>query len=233
MKKIIIIATIAIMAFAPSASAQSGLSGLFGKLFGGGSSKEEVSATTDVVTNVLGSLLGNSMTLTEKALQGEWSYTGTACVLESDAALANIGGSVAAAKIEEKLDGYLAKVGVNEGVCSFTFVNSDSCVFSVAGRELGGKYTLDAKEKTIKFAFFDYLSFNTHVAYNITSMNIVFNADKLLSLVQAATSKASSLSGESALGAAASSGNISSTLSVVSSLLENYKGMMLGMKLKK
>ena len=75
MKKIIIIATIAIMAFAPSASAQSGLSGLFGKLFGGGSSKEEVSATTDVVTNVLGSLLGNSMTLTEKALQGKWSYS--------------------------------------------------------------------------------------------------------------------------------------------------------------
>ena len=71
------------------------------------------------------------------------------------------------------------------------------------------------------------------MAYNITSMNIVFNADKLLSLVQAATSKASSLSGDSALGAAASSGNMSSTLSVVSSLLENYKGMMLGMKLKK
>lgn len=216
-----------------AASAQTGLSGLFNKLRGG--SSDEKNSTESVVGNVLGSLLGNSMTLSESMLKGTWNYKGTACVLESDAALANIGGTVAAGKMEEKLDGYLAKVGVKEGLCSFTFVGNDSCVFKVGEKEIGGKYALDAKEKTIKFTFYGRLNFNTHVAYNITSMNVVFDADKLLSLIQTVTSKvSSSTSSLGDAGAGGSSlGSASSVLSTVSKLLENYSGMMLGMKLEK
>ncbi len=213
-------------------SAQSGLSGLFGKLLGG--DKSASSSTENTITNVLGSLLGNSVTLSERLLEGTWEYTGTACVLESDAALANIGGTVATAKIEEKLDGYLGRVGVKEGVCSFTFIGNDSCVVKMAGRELGGRYSLDSKEKTIQFTFYGRLNFNTHVAYNVSSINIVFNADKLLSLVQTVTSKVSSSTGS--LGEGSTDSRLSaasSTLGTISSLLNNYDGMMLGVKLKK
>lgn len=230
MKKILSLVILAMLLCVQNVSAQSGLSGLFGKLFGGGNSSE----TENTVSNVLGSLIGNSVTLSEKVLEGTWNYTGTACVLESDAALANIGGTVATAKIEEKLDGYLARVGVKEGVCSFTFIGKDSCVVTMAGRELGGRYTLDAKEKTILFTFYGRLNFNTHVAYNVSSINIVFNADKLLSLVKTVTSKVSSSAGS--LGQNDSTGNLgtaSATLGTISSLLENYDGMMLGVKMKK
>ena len=182
MKKIFSLIIVAMLLGVTDASAQ----GFLGKLFGGGNSSSD---TENTISNVLGSLIGNSVTLSEKMLEGTWEYTGTACVLESDAALANIGGTVATSKIEKKLDGYLARVGVKEGSCSFTFIGKDSCVVSMAGRELGGRYALDAKEKTIQFTFYGRLNFNTHVAYNVSSINIVFNADKLLSLVKTVTSK--------------------------------------------
>lgn len=230
MKKILLIA---LLALTQTVSAQSGLSGALSKLFGGKDSSTESSVASSV-GNVLGSLLGNSVTLSEKMLQGTWSYNGTACVLESDAALANIGGTVATTKIEDKLDGYLSKVGVKEGVCSFTFIDNDSCVFKLGNRELAGNYILDSKEKTIKFTFYGRLNISTHVAYNVTSMSIVFNADKLLSLIQAVTSKVSSSESLDALAQSSNTlGATSSTLGMVSKLLENYDGMMLGMKLKK
>lgn len=205
--------------------------GFLGKLFGGGNSSSD---TENAISNVLGSLIGNSVTLSEKMLEGTWEYTGTACVLESDAALANIGGTVATSKIEKKLDGYLARVGVKEGSCSFTFIGKDSCVVSMAGRELGGRYALDAKEKTIQFTFYGRLNFNTHVAYNVSSINIVFNADKLLSLVKTVTSKVSSSTGSlGQSGATGSLGTATAALGTISSLLSNYDGMMLGVKMKK
>lgn len=232
MKKIFLTALVAMFTVVSGVQAQSGLSGLFGKLFGG-ANKEE-SAVSGAVSNVLGSLLGNAVTLSENVIAGTWNYKGTACVLESETALANIGGTVATAKIEEKLDGYLSKVGVKDGFCSFTFIGNDSCLFKVAGREIAGNYQLDAKEKKIKFIFRGGLSINTHVAYNINSMNIVFNADKLLTLIQTVTSKVSSSTG--ALGENSTNttlGAASSTLGTISSLLGNYNGMMLGMKLSK
>lgn len=219
-----------IMCGASEVSAQSGLSSLFGKILGGGSNSE--SSTESTLSSVLGSLIGGSMTLSEKMLEGTWQYDGTACVLESDAALANIGGTVATAKIEEKLDGYLGRVGVKKGVCAFTFIGNDSCVVKIGGRELGGRYLLDAGEKTIKFTFYGHLNFNTHVAYNVSNINIVFNADKLLSLVQTVTSKASSQSGAFSNSADSKLSSTSATLGTISSLLNNYDGMMLGVKLK-
>ena len=226
MKKIFSLIIVALLLGVTNASAQ----GFLSKLFGGGNSSE----TENTISNVLGSLIGNSVTLSEKMLEGTWNYTGTACVLESDAALANIGGTVATAKIEKKLDGYLARVGVKEGTCSFTFIGKDSCVVSMAGRELGGRYALDAEEKTIQFTFYGRLNFNTHIAYNVSSVNIVFNADKLLSLVKTVTSKVSSSAGSlSQNDATGNLGTASATLSTISSLLSNYDGMILGVKMKK
>ena len=227
MKKIFSLIIVAMLLGVTDASAQ----GFLGKLFGGGNSSSD---TENTISNVLGSLIGNSVTLSEKMLEGTWEYTGTACVLESDAALANIGGTVATSKIEKKLDGYLARVGLKEGSCSFTFIGEDSCVVSMAGRELGGRYALDAKEKTIQFTFYGRLNFNTHVAYNVSSINIVFNADKLLSLVKTVTSKVSSSTGSLGQnGATGSLGTATAALGTISSLLSNYDGMMLGVKMKK
>ena len=222
---------IAMFAMVTTASAQ-GLSGVFGKLFGGSSSNSSDVAST--VTNVLGSLLGEAVPFSEKLLEGTWNYSGTACVLESDAALADIGGTIVAEKVEKKLDGYLAKVGVKENKCSFTFIGNDSCVFKVGKNDISGNYVLDAEQKKIVFYFYGGLSFTTHVAYNVTSMNIVFDADKLLTLIKTVSSKVASSAGSVGTAAEGTTlGTASATLGVISSLLDSYDGMMLGMKLKK
>ena len=211
MKKTAIIA-IVLTLFAGTANAQSFLSNLLGKI--GGSSE-----TANTVTNVLGSLLGNSMTLSKSTILGTWSYTGASCVLESDNALAKAGGTVATAKIEEKMNSYLGKVGVKEGKCSFTFAENDSCTFKVGNREIKGKYELNGEEKKIPFSFlYDRFTATAHVAYEVTSLSIVFNADKMLGLVQKVAPTAA---------------KYSNTLATLATLIENYNGMMLGMKLKK
>ncbi len=211
MKKIAIIAILATL-FTGTANAQSFLSNLLGKI--GGSSE-----TASTVTNVLGSLLGNSITLSKSTIIGTWSYTGASCVLESDNALAQAGGAVATAKIEDKMNSYLGKVGVKEGKCSFTFAENDSCTFKVGNREIKGRYELNGEEKKIQFSFlYDRFTATAHVAYEVTSLSIVFNADKMLGLVQKVAPTAS---------------KYSTTLATLSALIENYNGMMLGMKLKK
>ncbi len=216
MKKIAILAIMTTLCIG-TVNAQSFLSNLFGKLTG--SSSSQTTTTENVVTNVLGSLLGNSVKLSKSTIKGTWKYSGTSCVLESDNALAQIGGTVATGKIEEKINTYLGKVGVKEGTCSFTFAENDTCTFKVGSREIKGKYTLDGENKTIQFSFLQGRFTSTaHIAYNVSTLSIVFNADKMLSLVQKVAPTAASYS---------------TTLATLATMLENYKSMMLGMKLKK
>ena len=69
MKKIFSLIIVAIFLGVTDASAQ----GFLSKLFGGGGSSD----TENAISNVLGSLIGNSVTLSEKMLEGTWEYTGT------------------------------------------------------------------------------------------------------------------------------------------------------------
>lgn len=237
MKKIFLIVTAIMFLFASGVSAQSGLSSLLGKVLGGDKTEgaNGSSTTENVVSNVLSSVIGSSMPISEDLLLGTWNYTSIACVLSSNEALANIGGALGSSKIEETLNGYLGKVGVKEGSCSFTFQDSENCLFKVAGREISGTYTLNADEKKIEFKFYKHVKMTADVAYNLSTLNIVFNADKLLSLVKSVTSKVAGKSGEegSSISSMLGGSSSSATLGSVSSLLENYDGMMLGMKLKK
>lgn len=232
MKRIFVLAVLAV-ALLSSSNAQSWKDAL-GKIAEKVSDKvsESSSGNTGAIGNILGDLIGKAVPLSESMLIGTWNYQGVACVLESENALAGIGGSAVAGQLEDKLDGYLSKVGVAQGACSFSFAEDGSCVFKVKEREIKGTYKLNADEKIINFSFLKgKFNVKSYVAYNVTSMNVVFDADKLLTLVQktidTVSSKASSLSSSSKLGAAAS------TLGTVGKLLENYKGMMLGMELKK
>ncbi len=232
MKKILILAVI--FSLATNAMAQSGLSNMLGNLFGGKTDSSKTETTTNAVSNVLGALIGNSLPVTNEMLIGTWEYTSVACVLKSNDALSNVGGALGSSKIEETLNGYLAKVGVKEGSCYFTFANDSSCVFKVAGKDVKGKYNFNAQEKKLQLTFYSRLNMTADVAYNLNTVNIVFNADKLLSLVKSVTSKvAGSSDGEGSKVSSLLGDSASSTLSTVSSLLEKYDGMMLGLKMKK
>ena len=195
---------------------------------------EEASSTAAgcAVTNILGTILGNSLTLSYEALEGTWNYEGVACVLESEEALSNIGGTLVTATLEEKLDEKLALIGVSKGNCSFTFSKDSTCVINVGGYNLNGKYRLNVEEKVIDFTFmYDKLPLKTYVSYEIQSIDIVFKADRLLSFIK---NVASYISNNGAAGG--QQGQLQAAIQAVGAmgkLLENYDSMMLGAKLSK
>ena len=241
MKRLLILAAVCV--FTMSASAQ--ISNLFKSITGMFSSSSsattattqvtETSSTANTVLNVLGNLIGSSLPVSESSLVGAWNYDGVSCVLESDQALANLGGNVVTASIEEKLDTYLAKVGVAPGACTFTFLDNDSCKFTVMNRSLNGTYKMNTEDKTVALSFYGYLNMTAHVSYGVQNVNLVFEADRLLELIKKVASMVASGSDSSAADLLTNSNGATTlaTLKTMSALLDNYTGMMLGMKLKK
>ena len=149
-------------------------------------------------------------------LTGTWVYAGPAVEFESDNLLAKAGGSVASSTVESKMNEYLAKVGIKEGEMSFTF-NADSTFTSTAaGRQLQGTYSYQPESKTMQLKFSRLLNLNAQVNCTSTQMDLLFKSDKLLDLITYLSKKSSNR-----------------TLKSISSLAENYNGMMTGLSLKK
>ena len=233
----IVLALVLFAAFSVNGQAQSWKI-LLGKVANKVTEEVANTDTQNVVTNILGTLIGNSVPFSKALIEGTWNYQGTACVLESENALSEIGGTVATAKIEEKLDGYFNKIGVSKGTCTLTFLPNDSCYFAVNGRKVGGTYKLNEEEKIIDFSFlYNKLNMKSYLSYNVTDIDVVFDVDKLLDLIKNATSTVSSkTSTVSNLMSSSSSSKLSTagaTLETISTLLQGYDGMMLGMKLSK
>lgn len=147
---------------------------------------------------------------------GTWTYSGSAIEFESDNMLNKAGGAVAAGVAEKKLDEQLSKVGIKNGQMTYTF-NADSTFSAKLGtRDLKGTYSYDASIQQVKMKFAKLLPLNAKVNCTSTSMDLLFNSDKLLKLI-------TTLSGKSN----------NSTLKTISSLASSYDGMMLGFSLKK
>lgn len=243
MKRLFLVIMVCISTMGASAQFSNLLGNMFNKLTSKSTSTTTVtddkkSTAVDAIKNVLGNLIGNSMPVSEATLTGVWNYEGTSCVLESDQALANIGGSAVTGTIEDKLDTYLSKVGVAPGACTFAFLENDSCQFTVKGRTINGTYKLNSEDKTVALNFYGRLSMTGHVSYDLSNLNLVFDADKLLELIKRVTSVVSSSNSDSGVatllgGTQSSSAGVLTTLKAASSMLNNYNGMMLGLKLSK
>lgn len=167
--------------------------------------------------NILDQLLSKSSTLTQDELVGTWKYQSPDCVFESENLLAQAGGKVAAQRIEGQLTTHLAKVGIKQGYCSFTFNKDNTYSAVIGGRAINGNYTFDAKNKIIKMTYLGGLgSMTPKVVKNGKSISLLYESDKLMKLV----STMSKLSG-------------SATIKTLNALLGNYDGLYIGMKLQK
>lgn len=181
------------------------------------SSSGSASSTNSVLGSLLGGLLSSSSTLSQSDLVGTWSYSGSNCVFESENLLAKAGGAIAANKIESELNTQLAKVGIKEGACSFTFNKDNTYTATIGGRTLQGSYTLDTKNKKIKMTYLAGLaSMTPRITKQGNKVNLLIESSKLLMLMKGASvlAKGTSLSG-------------------ISSILNNYEGMYIGLQLKK
>lgn len=181
------------------------------------SSSSSSSSTGSLLGNLLSNVLGSSSSISQSDLVGTWNYKGADCVFESENLLAKAGGAVAASKIESQLDTQLSKVGIKEGSCSYTFNKDNTFTATIGGRTLNGTYTLNSSDKTIKMSYLAGLaSFNCNVVKSGNTISLLMDSDKMLTLLK---------------GASALTKNTS--IGTLTSLLSNYNGMKIGMKMSK
>ena len=167
--------------------------------------------------SVLTNLLGGSSAVTASDLQGTWTYRKADCVFETQNLLLKAGGEMAATKIESQLESQLGKVGITPGACSFTFNSDGTYVATIGQYNLTGNYTLNTKSNTLTMTYLAGIGrISPKVVKTGASISLLFEGDKLLSMVQ----KVGKLSSNS-------------TVSSLSTLINSYDGMLVGMQLSK
>lgn len=212
MKKILVLAIIAIsISMGQSASAQ-GLSNLLNKAAGALSDAAGDNQMGNMLSDVISKYTG-SMTTTKENLIGTWSYTAPKVQFESDNLLATAGGSTMAQKVESKLAFAYKAVGISEGKLKFTFEADGKVSYALGSKQFSGTYTFDEKNKTISFVI-------PNVKQNITAyvtisggeMSLCFDTSKALALFTSVASKFSDN---------------------IAKVAGNYEGMKTGFKFKK
>lgn len=165
------------------------------------------------ISKVVNAVTGNTPAVD---MTGTWTYKGSAVEFESENLLMKAGGAAAATMAEGKLNEQLSKIGINDGQMSFTF-NADSTFVSTVGKKtLKGTYSYNASTKQVDLKYLRLLNLHAKVNCTSSSMELLFNSDKLLKLMAFIGSKSNSTS-----------------LKAVSALADKYDGMMLGFQLAK
>lgn len=174
------------------------------------------SSTISTVTDIVGNLLGTS-SVSEASLVGTWVYTEPCVAFESDDVLSRLGGSVVSTKIEDKFSNALSKAGIKAGNVAITFNADKTFAMTVGKRSISGTYAVNGSDLDLTFQI-PAKTVRTNVKLTLGTLQIAMNADKMLDVVTAIATKASTYS---------------SQMSTISSLLGNYKGMYLGLNFNK
>lgn len=182
----------------------------------GQSFKDLLNKGKDVVGSVV-----EQLDVIPKNIEGNWEFSGSAVKFTGDNVLMNAASELAAGKVEDQLNEYLQKVGIRQGLFSYVF-NADGTFTTTFNKmNFSGQYTFSQEEGTIEL---DYgkneklkgVSLKTDVSVSLNSMQLLFNADKLLDFI----SKITSTVGDSKIGA-------------LTSLIDQYDGLKIGFELSR
>lgn len=168
-----------------------------------------------ILSGVAKAVVGNKAT-TASSIVGTWSYAGPQCQFESENLLSKAGGEVAAKEVEEKMKSVYEKVGMNN--IQYTFNEDGTYSYKMKKRTVSGTYVFDDTEKTITMTGKLGIKTITHVTVTGDEMSLVFNADKLMSVLKTITGAAS---------------KVNATAGTINSVAGSYDGLMLGFELKK
>lgn len=169
----------------------------------------------DILSGVVQQVVGDKAT-TETSLIGTWDYVGPDCQLKGDDLLKNIGGDVAGAEVEKKMEAIYKKAGLN--TIQYTFNEDKTCSYTIKGKKIDGTYEFDSEAKTVTIKGRLGVKITAHIVTLGSNMSFVFDADKILSVVKSITGVASKLN---------------SSASTINKLAEQFDGMMVGFELKK
>ena len=118
--------------------------------------------------------------------------------------------------IEKKLDGYLAKVGISEGLFGFTFNEDGTMAVQYGSRSFPGTWTLDTEKATINMKMASFINMKGYAAVKNGKMELLFDATTMMKIVKSVTSVYKN-----------------STLTTINSILNQYDQMYAGFKLTK
>ena len=193
-------------------SAGSVVAGVLGGLLGGGTT-----TGSSIINGILNNVIGSATFSQADLCAHTWKYSKPGCAFTSENLLAKAGGEIAASKIEEDLSKYYSKFGFSKSNTYFTFKTDGTFAAKIDGKSWNGTYTFDEKTHAIllKGLLLSASGFATRTANGIS---LLFEQKKLLTLVK--TLSKLNLTG-------------STTMSAVSSIVDNYDGVRIGFEMTK
>lgn len=190
-------------------SAQINLGNILGAVTGNSSSSQG----DDLISN-LTSIFSSNKQATENQIVGVWEYTEPAIVFESDNFLAKAGASIAANKIESKLQEHLSRFGIVPGAVTITFAEDGTFTETLKGKTINGKWSLEDSKLVLTYGRIKPVSITTQV--DGKTLMIVTDTTQLLNLFKTFGSNSTN-----------------SSIKTITSLMSSVKGMKAGLTLVK
>ena len=198
-------------------SAGSVVAGVLGGLLGGGTTTGSSSTGSSIINGILNNVIGSATFSQADLCAHTWKYSKPGCAFTSENLLAKAGGEIAANKIEEDLSKYYSKFGFSQSNTYFTFKTDGSFAAKIDGKSWNGTYTFDEKTHAIQLKGL-LLSASGFATRTTNGISLLFEQKKLLTLVK--TLSKLNLTG-------------STTMSAVSSIVDNYDGVRMGFEMTK
>lgn len=197
-------------------SAGSVVAGVLGGLLGGGTTTGS-SSTGSSINGILNNVIGSATFSQADLCAHTWKYCKPGCAFTSENLLAKAGGEIAASKIEEDLSKYYSKFGFSKSNTYFTFKTDGTFAAKIDGKSWNGTYTFDEKTHAIQLKGL-LLSASGFATRTANGISLLFEQKKLLTLIK--TLSKLNLTG-------------STTMSAVSSIVDNYDGVRVGFEMTK
>ena len=198
-------------------SAGSVVAGVLGGLLGGGTTIGSSSTGSSIINGILNNVIGSATFSQADLCAHTWKYSKPGCAFTSENLLAKAGGEIAAGKIEENLSTYYDKFGFSKSNTYFTFKTDGTFAAKIDGKSWNGTYTFDEKTHAIQLKGL-LLSASGFATRTANGISLLFEQKKLLTLVK--TLSKLNLTG-------------STTMSAVSSIVDNYDGVRVGFEMTK
>lgn len=193
-------------------SAGSVVAGVLGGLLGGGTT-----TGSSIINGILNNVIGSATFSQADLCAHTWKYSKPGCAFTSENLLAKAGGEIAANKIEEDLSKYYTKFGFSKSNTYFTFKTDGTFAAKIDGKSWSGTYTFDEKTHAIQLKGL-LLSMSGFATRTTNGISLLFEQKKLLTLIK--TLSKLNLTG-------------STTMSAVSSIVDNYDGVRIGFEMTK
>lgn len=193
-------------------SAGSVVAGVLGGLLGG-----STTTGSSIINGILNNVIGSATFSQADLCAHTWKYSKPGCAFTSENLLAKAGGEIAASKIEEDLSKYYSKFGFSKSNTYFTFKIDGTFAAKIDGKSWNGTYTFDEKTHAIQLKGL-LLSASGFATRTANGISLLFEQKKLLTLIK--TLSKLNLTG-------------STTMSAVSSIVDNYDGVRIGFEMTK